>query len=66
MRLFELGYFKKVPTQKEYTVAMKDYVKKFENDYGLKQDGILSPEDQEILFSGQVSQAGKKGGLKSI
>ena len=27
------------------------YVKKFEKDNGLKQDGILSPEDQEVLFS---------------
>lgn len=51
MKLYELGYFKKKPTQKEFTNNMKDYVKKFEKDYGLTQDGILSPEDQEILFS---------------
>ncbi|MBQ7785166.1 MAG: WG repeat-containing protein [Clostridia bacterium] len=51
MKLYELGYFKNKPTQTEYTTAMKDYVKKFEKDNGLKQDGILSPEDQEVLFS---------------
>ena len=50
MRLYELGYFTKVPTQTEYTTNMMDYVKKFEKDYGLKQDGILSPEDQEALY----------------
>lgn len=50
MRLYELGYFTKVPTQTEYTKNMMDYVKKFEKDYGLKQDGILSPEDQEALY----------------
>ena len=50
MKLYELGYFKKKPTQKEFTNNMKDYVKKFEKDHGLKQDGILSPEDQEVLF----------------
>lgn len=50
MKLYKLGYFKNKPTQKEYTNNMKDYVKKFEKDNGLKQDGILSPEDQEILF----------------
>ncbi|MBR4040046.1 MAG: peptidoglycan-binding protein [Clostridia bacterium] len=50
MKLYELGYFNKKPTQTEYTNNMKDYVKKFEKDYGLKQDGILSPEDQEVLF----------------
>ena len=54
MRLYELGYFSKVPTQTEYTTAMMDYVKKFEKDYGLKQDGILSPEDQEVLFRGEI------------
>jgi len=51
MKLYELGYFKNKPTQKEYTNNMKDYVKKFEKDHGLTQDGILSPEDQVILFS---------------
>lgn len=51
MKLYELGYFNKKPTQKEYTSNMKDYVRKFEKDNGLKQDGILSPEDQEVLFS---------------
>lgn len=51
MKLYELGYFSKKPTQTEYTENMKDYVKKFEKDNGLKQDGILSPEDQEVLFS---------------
>lgn len=50
MKLYELGYFSKKPTQTEYTENMKDYVKKFEKDNGLKQDGILSPEDQEVLF----------------
>lgn len=50
-KLYELGYFSKVPTQTEYTENMKDYVKKFEKDYGLEQDGILSPEDQAILFA---------------
>ena len=50
MKLYELGYFSKKPTQTEYTNNMKDYVKKFEKDNGLKQDGILSPEDQEVLF----------------
>lgn len=51
MKLYELGYFSKKPTQTEYTSNMTDYVKRFEKDHGLKQDGILSPEDQEILFS---------------
>lgn len=50
MRLYELGYFTKVPTQTTYTNNMMDYVEKFEKDYGLKVDGILSPEDQEVLF----------------
>lgn len=50
MKLYELGYFSKKPTQTEYTNNMMDYVKKFEKDNGLKQDGILSPEDQEVLF----------------
>ena len=50
MKLYELGYFSKKPTQTEYTNNMKDYVKKFEKDNGLKQDGVLSPEDQEVLF----------------
>lgn len=50
MKLYELGYFSKKPMQKEYTKNMMDYVKRFEKDHGLKQDGILSPEDQEILF----------------
>lgn len=50
MKLYELGYFKKKPTQTEYTDSMADYVKKFEKDNGLTQDGVLSPEDQEALF----------------
>jgi len=50
MKLYELGYFRNKPTQTEYTNNMKDYVRKFEKDNGLEQDGILSPEDQEILF----------------
>lgn len=50
MKLYELGYFKKKPTQTEYTDSMADYVKKFEKDYGLTPDGVLSPEDQEVLF----------------
>lgn len=50
MKLYELGYFKKKPTQTEYTDSMVDYVKKFEKDHGLTQDGVLSPEDQEVLF----------------
>ena len=52
MRMYELGYFKKKPTQTEYTRNMMDYVKEFEKDYGLEQDGILSPEDQVVLFEG--------------
>ena len=50
MKMYELGYFKKKPTQMEYTRNMVDYVKAFERDYGLEQDGILSPEDQVVLF----------------
>lgn len=50
MRMYELGYFKNKPTQTEYTRNMMDYVKEFEKDYGLEQDGILSPEDQVVLF----------------
>lgn len=50
MKLYERGYFKKKPTQTEYTDSMADYVKKFEKDHGLTQDGVLSPEDQEVLF----------------
>lgn len=50
MKLYELGYFKKKPTQTEYTDSMADYVKKFEKDHSLTQDGVLSPEDQEVLF----------------
>lgn len=50
MKLYVLGYFKKKPTQTEYTDSMADYVKKFEKDHGLTQDGVLSPEDQEVLF----------------
>ena len=50
MKLYELGYFKKKPTQTKYTDSMADYVKKFEKDHGLTQDGVLSPEDQEVLF----------------
>ena len=51
MKLYELGYFNKKPTQTEYTNNMMDYVKKFEKDNGLTQDGILSAEDQAVLFS---------------
>lgn len=51
MKLYELGYFRKKPTQMEYTNNMKEYVKEFEKDFGLEQDGILSPEDQAILFA---------------
>lgn len=50
MKLYELGYFKKKPIQTEYTDSMADYVKKFEKDHGLTQDGVLSPEDQEVMF----------------
>ena len=49
-KLYELGYFKNKPWQTEYTNNMMDYVKKFEKDYNLKQDGILSVEDQKVLF----------------
>ena len=38
----------------EYTRNMVDYVKAFERDYGLEQDGILSPEDQVVLFGSWV------------
>lgn len=51
MKLYELGYFRKKPTQTEYTNNMMDYVKKFEKDYGLMQDGILSPEDLTVLYN---------------
>lgn len=51
MRMYELGYFKNKPTQTEYTRNMMDYVRKFEKDYGLEQDGILSPEDLAVLYS---------------
>ena len=50
LKLYELGYFKKKPTQTKYTDSMSDYVKKFEKDHGLTQDGVLSSEDQEVLF----------------
>lgn len=50
-KMYELGYFKNKPKQTEYTENMMEYVKRFEKDYGLKQDGILSPEDQEVLFA---------------
>lgn len=51
IKLFELGYFSKMPTRTDYTNDMANYVKKFEKDNGLYPDGILSPEDQEVLFS---------------
>ena len=50
-KLYELGYFKNVPTQTEYTTNMMDYVRKFEADYGLETDGILSPEDLALLYA---------------
>ena len=54
-RLYELGYFQKKPTQLEYTNSMSNYVKQFEADYGLKTDGVLSVDDQIVLFSSQTS-----------
>ncbi|MDD6473744.1 MAG: DUF6273 domain-containing protein, partial [Bacteroidales bacterium] len=50
IKLFELGYFSKMPTRTDYTNDMANYVKKFEKDNGLYPDGFLSPEDQEVLF----------------
>ena len=50
IKLFELGYFSKMPTRTDYTNDMANYVKQFERDHGLHPDGILSPEDQEVLF----------------
>ncbi|MBE5801671.1 MAG: hypothetical protein E7319_05215 [Clostridiales bacterium] len=51
MKMYELGYFNNKPTQTDYTSNMMKYVKEFEKDFGLTQDGILSPEDQEVLFA---------------
>ena len=36
---------------------MMDYVKRLEKDFGLEQDGILSPEDQEVLFGKHAPNA---------
>ena len=66
MRLFDLGYFKKVPTQTEYTKNMMDYVKLFEKDYGLTEDGILSPEDQEVLFGSTIEDGGNESKYKVL
>lgn len=53
MKMYELGYFRNVPNQRDYTNTMKDYVKKFERDYQLEVDGILTPYEQAVLFSAQ-------------
>ena len=50
-RLYELGYFLTQPTQTEFTAGFIAYVKTFEKANALKEDGILSPEDQALLFS---------------
>ena len=51
MRLFELGYYSKKPTQMDFTSNMKDYVIEFQKANALKADGILTSEVQELLFS---------------
>ena len=51
MRLYELGYFKNVPTQTDFTAAMKDYVIEFQKANAITADGILTSDVQELLFS---------------
>lgn len=51
IRLYELGYFSKMPTQTDFTANMKDYVIEFQKANNLKTDGVLTPEVQGVLFS---------------
>ncbi|MGI6739636.1 MAG: peptidoglycan-binding protein [Christensenellales bacterium] len=51
VRMYELGFFSKVPTQTEFTANMKKYVIDFQKANNLKADGVLTPEVQEVLFS---------------
>ena len=50
-RLWELGYFNKKPTQKEYTKGMTEYVEAFQTMNGLEPTGELSEYDLYILYS---------------
>ncbi len=51
IRLFELGYFTKMPTQVDFTPNMKDYVIEFQKHNALNADGMLTPDVQKLLFS---------------
>jgi fibronectin type 3 domain-containing protein len=50
-RMYELGYYSKVPTQTEFTKAMMEYVKDFQRNNSLPETGILSQAEQAYLFS---------------
>ena len=62
MRLYELGYFKKQPTQTEYTENMKKYVRQFEKDYGLTQ----KTESSRLLIRKSSSAAHKAQAKPSL
>lgn len=51
MRMYELGYFAKVPTQTEFTNGMVEYVNAFQMQNGLPIEKSISPEMQALLFS---------------
>lgn len=56
MRMYELGYFTKVPTQTEFTKGMVEYVNRFQAENGLPVEDIITPEMQALLFSEHVME----------
>lgn len=51
MRMYELGYFSKVPTQTEFTKGMVEFVNAFQAQNGLPVENVITPEMQALLFS---------------
>lgn len=51
MRMYELGYFSKLPTQTEFTKGMVEFVNAFQAQNGLPVENTITPEMQALLFS---------------
>lgn len=50
-RLFELGYFRSNVVNNAYTEVTAGYVRQFQREMGLPEDGIASPYLQALFFS---------------
>ncbi len=50
-RMYELGYFKSLNFSDTYNQTTVERVKQLQKKNGLKQDGIATPELQELIFS---------------